>query len=370
MHRSLTDFVKVIAAIAVVGIHATSLSETRFAQTHDYLSLDFLSVFVNQWARFSVPLFIYLSAYGLAASHKSQGTDFLRDYFAFLAKRLPTILVPYLFFSLVSLAMEFSSYQGSALDFAGTAFQKLRTGGADYHLYFLVILAQCYLLFPVLLKFNLGSPGRYRVLTAIILLLVVLFLYRTTSERTLRALGLAHPGWHASFVIYWLPYFMLGIAHARKAPKPLAPLTASVLVILALANVLLDYIHASSLSIPVDYYNHFSRPSVMLYALAVIWFLHSLPQPLPLSTGGMPKAGWGQVIAPLTFSVYLIHPQVLRLVTNYANTLPTVFTWMVVFVLSFGLVYLLTSLTNRLAQKSPVWLTGPLHFFQRCLGLR
>ncbi len=93
MPRSLTDLFKVIAAVAVVGIHATSLSETRFAAAHNFDSLDFLSVVVNQWARFSVPLFIYFSGYGLTISQKqTEDIGLFKTWLAFLGRRLPTIL--------------------------------------------------------------------------------------------------------------------------------------------------------------------------------------------------------------------------------------------------------------------------------------
>lgn len=409
MQRNITDTAKVFAAIAVVGIHATSLAESNFFLRHSFLSLDFLGVLVNQIARFSVPLFLYLSAYGLAKSEKKNEHGFAAAYANFLWKRLPTILVPYFFFSGISLALEFHNYRGTTTDLASLIVNKLRIGAADYHLYFLVILAQCYLLFPLLTRISRAYPGGYRAATWLALLLVAGFLYKGSSEFLLPKLGLSHPGWHASFVIYWLPYFMLGILHAHR-PTPtaisavtekVAPVTnysqlwksiaASVFVALTLALVVSEYIYYSRQGSPVDYYNHFSRPSVMLYALAVVYLLHALiPAPSPegrrekeLTTPSPSgRGGWGvrpflrslsqrvAELAPLTFSVYLIHPQILRVLTNYAAGLPSIFTWMITVALTFTIVYGLTLLTDKAAQKSPVWLTGPVQFLQRCLGLR
>ncbi|HRP70859.1 MAG TPA: acyltransferase family protein, partial [Turneriella sp.] len=113
MLRTTTDWAKVIAALAVVGIHSTSSAETNFALQHNYASLDFLGVLVNQWARFSVPLFIYLSAYGLSRSTKIGESGFGGNYAAFVKKRLPTILVPYFFFSGIAIAMEFHSWMSA-----------------------------------------------------------------------------------------------------------------------------------------------------------------------------------------------------------------------------------------------------------------
>lgn len=284
MPRSLTDLAKVIAAIAVVGIHATSSAEKAFAGQHAFVSADFAAVLVNQWARFSVPLFLYLSAFGLSQS-KPLG------YFSFLKKRLPTILIPYFFFSALAFALDFRNLTPA------NVLERLLKGGADYHLYFLVILAQCYLLFPLLVRIYNGSVTGYRMLTFAALLIVVLLLYRTSSERVLGYFGLSHPGWHASFCIYWLPYFMLGIWHAKAPPAPWGFFTAVSAVAVSLGMVLTDYITASYESIPVDYYNHFSRPAVALYTLAVIYLLWAtseaetrrrvtLPDPLSLRRGG------------------------------------------------------------------------------------
>ncbi len=368
MRRSLTDLFKVIAAVAVVGIHATSQSETRFAAAHNFDSLDFLSVVVNQWARFSVPLFIYFSGYGLTISQKqTEDIGLFKTWLAFLGRRLPTILVPYLFFSSLALALEFHSYTGPADVLWNSIATKLRTGGADYHLYFLVILAQCYLLFPVLSKFARGQTTSFTLATWLALILVSGLLYKGSSEILLGKLGVTHPGWHASFVVYWLPYFMLGGLHALEPPRAVHRVPMTIALIVAQAIVLFEYIHYSWQATPVDYYNHFSRPSVMFYALIVIWWLHS-----QTDRWGRLKStpSVGEKLAPLTFSVYLIHPQVLRLVTNYLPGLPTLFGWMLVVVTTFVLVYGLTLLTNKAHEKGPGFLTGPVQFLQRCIGLR
>lgn len=421
MQRQITDSTKVIAAIAVVGIHATSTAESNFFLRHDFFSLDFFGVLVNQCARFSVPLFIYLSAYGLAKSEKKSDTTFISTYFHFLWKRLPTILVPYFFFSGIALALEFHSHRGITAELAVLVVNKLRIGAADYHLYFLVILAQCYLLFPLLARIARAFPGGYRTATWLALFLVAGLLYKGSSEWLLPKLGLTHPGWHASFVIYWLPYFMLGILHAHQPPfskisvvkensntpvtnNPQLWKSISIAggVAITLAYVVGEYTYYSRQGSPVDYYNHFSRPSVMLYALAVVYLLHSLPHPpvppvhnvergvearskpalrhrlAPLSTLWrrlrlcFQRGAGGEVarLAPLTFSVYLIHPQILRVLANYAAGLPSVFTWLIAVAVTFPIVYGLTLLTNKATQKSPVWLTGPVQFLQRCLGLR
>jgi probable poly-beta-1,6-N-acetyl-D-glucosamine export protein len=362
VQRSLTDFAKIIAAIAVIGIHATSTAESQFAATHEYLSLDFAAVVVNQWARFSVPVFIYLSAYGLTKSYRQAEASFISTYFQFIIKRLPTILVPYFAFSAIAL------WLNSANLTTADALIKLVHGGADYHLYFLVILAQCYLLFPILIKLEALNPRRFSWLVLGTFLLVVLLLYKTTSERVLPILGLKHPGWHASFCIYWLPYFLLGILHGRREPTPWKLRSALAASAISLTLVLYDYNYYSLMKTPVDYYNHFSRPYVALYALSIIYLLHTLSA--RMAERHAPAGAWISTLSGLTFSVYLIHPQVLRVLNIWGVQWPDLIKWLCTVGAAFLLVYLVTRGTIWLSERTPAIIKSPLHFVQRALGLR
>ena len=128
-------------------------------------------------------------------------------------------------------------------------------------------------------------------------------------------------------------------------------------VVLALGMVLADYILASRQGIPVDYYNHFSRPAVALYALAVIYSLHAW--------GGQGTAIIARIshLAGLTFTVYLIHPQILRIFNAYFAYWPSLAVWAATVVVSFGLVYVVKKSLEKI--ESP-----PVQFIQRALGLR
>ncbi|HRP70858.1 MAG TPA: acyltransferase, partial [Turneriella sp.] len=242
---------------------------------------------------------------------------------------------------------------------------QILTGTADYHLYFLVILAQCYLLFPFLLKFRHSYGKTYLWSTWTIFAAIVFLLYKGTSEWVLPRLGLTHPAWHASFVVYWLPYFMLGILHGTM-PMEAKPYRRSLFVLAfllcaaALALVFVEYDSYSRLGTPVDYYNHFSRPTVVLYTLAIIGLLFALPRSVET------KGGHGERLAALTFAVYLIHPQVLRIVTPSMLFLPSL-----VAIATFVLVYIFTALIKKASNaNNPALLRKTAGLLQRCLGLR
>jgi peptidoglycan/LPS O-acetylase OafA/YrhL len=105
----------------------------------------------------------------------------------------------------------------------------------------------------------------------------------------------------------------------------------------------------------------------MLYALAVVWWLHCQSD----SRGKLKLTPTvGERLAPLTFAVYLLHPQILRLVNNFLPALPTFFGWLLVVLATFLLAYGMRLLTNKALEKASGFLIGPLRLLQRCLGLR
>ncbi|MCX7632359.1 MAG: acyltransferase [Turneriella sp.] len=362
MPRTLTDAAKVIAAIAVVAIHATSGAELHYAAHQEIASWDFVAVALNQWARFSVPLFLYLSGYGLA---KSSASIRLAGYLQFLRQRVPGILVPYLFFASLALLPEFYGFlrqgKGELTAFLAIAWRKFYTGTADYHLYFLVILLQCYLLFPLWQELSRHATF-YRFIVWLSLLLVTALLYRGSSEFLLAQMGLRHPGWHAAFAIYWLPYFMLGIAHAHQPPQNRHGILFALAVFLGFILVLWDYVRSAAENLPPDYYNHFSRPAVVFYTLSTIYWLHTFRNFSARWLDGVSQ------YARFTFTVYLIHPTLLRGWLAIFPQAHSLVMWLLTTATAFATSYALTLLVQKLAARQAT--TKVANQLARLLGLR
>ena len=100
--------------------------------------------FVHLLASFGVPLFLLVSARALLQGyHAALGG--LRGWVAFVARRAQRLLPAYLAWSLLSLAAHDTSVFTSPLDLAGT----LLLGGADIHFYFVPLVFQLYLLWPI-----------------------------------------------------------------------------------------------------------------------------------------------------------------------------------------------------------------------------
>jgi probable poly-beta-1,6-N-acetyl-D-glucosamine export protein len=133
------QFAKAIAILAVVFLHFLS---SLFSQTI-YTQSDYRLVFIilNQICRFSVPLFLALSGFGLARKYQSQTLSIK----GFIVDRAKKLLPAYLIWSLIlAAAFKISNtwYRGGVNFWSGILF-----GEVDYHLYFVPLIFQLYLFF-------------------------------------------------------------------------------------------------------------------------------------------------------------------------------------------------------------------------------
>lgn len=146
------NYMRGICMLGVIGIHVGSVALTT--PTPNLALVAVLEIL----SRFSVPAFFFLSAFGMFMSQPVNGPFVYKDY---LKRRLRTVLVPYLAWSL------FYMVYVSVLSHNWQLFQPypfVRTlwyGLAMYHIYFLVILLWFYFLMPLwrpLLRFLDKKP--------------------------------------------------------------------------------------------------------------------------------------------------------------------------------------------------------------------
>jgi surface polysaccharide O-acyltransferase-like enzyme len=142
-------YYKAICMLAVLFIHTTSVA-TRIGL--DGLSL-YMITFVNRGLQWAVPAFIMISAFIHIYLYMNRDITSIR-WLEFFRKRLLTILIPYLVFSILYfLYREWTVSQYITYFDAIKGFiKKIITGKAYFHLYFVIIITQFYLIFPILLK--------------------------------------------------------------------------------------------------------------------------------------------------------------------------------------------------------------------------
>ncbi len=132
------DILKIIACIAVVLIHITSDAIFKYTQGSE---LQIFVVILNSIVKFAVPCFVFLSGYALFRTYKYKKIY----YKEFIKKRLSVILVPYIIWTVIYYFLYvYRGYYPLSIPFF---IKGLILGDMSYHLYFMVIIIQFYLLF-------------------------------------------------------------------------------------------------------------------------------------------------------------------------------------------------------------------------------
>lgn len=134
------DALRVFAILGVLIIHLTT-------KTLGVIGLDPnlapFSLFLNQTARFAVPLFFFISGFVLELNYKEK-----LSYGMFFKKRASRIIIPFIFWSCFYYLLGHTFPQLFSFGFLLTLIQ----GKASYQLYFIPTLILFYIFFPFLHK--------------------------------------------------------------------------------------------------------------------------------------------------------------------------------------------------------------------------
>lgn len=146
-----------IACFAVMIVHISATGVT------DYIQGSFphiVMTILNRSLKFTTPVFIFLS--GMTGFYGYRNKQF--KYFEFLRKRLPKVLIPYLIWCII---YYFAYIRMGFYVFDIKFFVKsIVEGTMSYHLYFVIIIIQLYLLGPIF--YNLVKNSQKRIVLLVI----------------------------------------------------------------------------------------------------------------------------------------------------------------------------------------------------------
>lgn len=134
------EYMRGVSMLGVVGIHVGS---QYLANPSPNLALVALFEIAT---RFAVPIFFFISAFGLFY-HIDMDAPF--DYAKFLRRRAQTVLVPYLVWSVFYMLHYTVLYRDTMLLHVSVFARYIFYGFGSYQLYFMVILLWFYLLMPL-----------------------------------------------------------------------------------------------------------------------------------------------------------------------------------------------------------------------------
>ena len=138
------DLFRGVCILAVIAIHMTSDPVVKLSP---YPRVHFIYFAINLACSFAVPAFLFLSAFVLFYNYQGRWT--LATGKTFFAKRLLYTVVPYLVWSVLYYAGNQLSQGENVFLHIDQFFYHLLTGKNYAHLYYIIIIVQFYLLFPV-----------------------------------------------------------------------------------------------------------------------------------------------------------------------------------------------------------------------------
>ena len=201
------DWARAVGMLAVVMIHASSTFALRWSRFTFWGVTP--ALLCNQASRFAVPLFFLLSGLGLGLGQRKVK---LPDFWL---RRLRRVGLPYLLWTLFYF---FWNHRGPAFfSSLGELGGALLWGSADSHLWFIAVLLQLYLLYPLLRLCMDRLEGLTLAVSFLLSLFCTLVIYVP-----LPLTGWWRPQLWRLFPT-WLFYFALGMA---VTPERLEKLTA------------------------------------------------------------------------------------------------------------------------------------------------
>lgn len=134
------EYIRGISMLGVIGIHVGSqYVQNPAANIHLLALLEIVT-------RFSVPIFFFISAFGMFYNMDLQAPFVYKD---FLKRRMKTVLIPYVVWSLFYILHYVASTGDASPLNPFTIGFDLFFGTASYQLYFMVILLWFYLMMPL-----------------------------------------------------------------------------------------------------------------------------------------------------------------------------------------------------------------------------
>lgn len=340
------DLLKIVACVLVVVIHTTASGVTGYLPGS---WLQRLAIGINSVSQFAVPAFIFASGFGLAARYR--GKERVDGLLGFWGRRIETVLLPYLIWSLIYLILQ-QRFMGICYGAAGMV-KLILNGGAFYHLYFMVILIQLYLVFPLLLalrrrfggglwrpggdrgskgpKGSLGSHGSFGsrglwgerglgdearpegargvVFSLDIAIVAVLYLLYAFWLRR-------YVPFSDRFFMTYLPFFYAGMVTFERPPR------ATLLTVFGIAGAVAfaDYLVGRlALYRSITPMTMLSMPLAWeIYSLSIVMLLLAWFKAININEK---LGGWVSRLSGVTFDVYLAHPLILFFVSRWSQAI-------------------------------------------------
>ncbi|WP_211745821.1 acyltransferase [Paenibacillus sp. Marseille-Q4541] len=313
-------------------------------------------------SKFAVPAFIFITGMVLFYNYE--------DRFAsrtFLKRRVTDIFLPYILWSVIYICFNIWRTSGPAGFYSfdiGKSLLQLLTGKSSYHLWYIIMIMQLYLLFPFIRIAILKLKNKYKETTLLLLLLImgvvylILMYYRGRIGEWAAIANI--PGitpWFTTYadrnVLFFFFYFLLGAAAGLYPNLWQSIVWKSRMVMIPLFILFSGYYvyELSSLFLTPEglkiNFNRVSllRPDMALYLVISLFVCYLAAMLLPKGFFSRALA----VMGSLSFGAYLMHALMLvfsyqiekALYSSWSVTLQMLMTFLIASLLSLGMTRLI-----------------------------
>lgn len=322
-------FLRALACVAVLIVHVTATHYYIHEQTFNWLTL-----FLNQISRFGTPMFAVISGFLLFYQVHKRGFNFNK----FLKSRTAKLIMPFFFWSIFYLL--FKKYVLNVQITVNPSFVFDFIMGNSYaHLYFISLVIQFYILFPLLQMIR--TKLAWWITTMLALAIHVYFSSFSISNPTT---FIEHFINHRAFFPSWIFYFMFGGLLAVYWDSLVQRISKfrNVFIILNVTVVIGAVIEYNMMgSIPANRITNLINIPILALSIISIYGLLDRWK----STRQLLK-----LIGTLSMGIYLIHPVVLFV---FAELLP-IWMWQTrYFPIVFCAIFIVTILVVKLIQLLP-----------------
>lgn len=311
------DILKAIAIILVVGCH------TYHNKTVDLTIINISQIIVRSICNCAVPIFLSISGYLVVQSVERYYTTNNFEFYQYLKTKTQRVYIPCLIYSVGWFILDLPN-MNSFTDFLKRIIIFFLCGYSIY--YFVIVIMQCYILSPVLIKnprFSLIASG---VLSMATITLTSYIIYIRKIDLPL--IVYAGPSY------LWIFFFMLGIFF-RKFGYLKSSIRGGVIALVGLGLQIVEvyYIHEYTGSSVVGI-----KPSSFIFSIGIIMLLFSNRiRSVLLNALNYKFIKW---LGINSFTVYLLHMYPLLIINYYYNTEIWSIEWILCLSITVGIVHI------------------------------
>lgn len=300
-------FLRAMAILGVINIHVSNLIINEMS---DINFLTFLYYSINVFSGFAVPLFVAVS--GFVLFNKYKGSFSLRIFYK---KRFLSIVPQYIFITIFAFLFLYigkisfdKTWNFTVIDII----YHFLTGDTYYHLWFVVLIIQLYILYPVIEKVFTKSVENHRISGLLFFLFIVQIVYWIFSIQETFLIG------RMTIFLGYLFYFVLGMYgryNYLECKKRVMTLKYPYLIFLGLLSATILGIFWSYLIPDLNQiFNVIHIVEDLLYFILI--FILCLYIALKISRWVPNLTSRGlHIIGSFSFGIYLIEPFILAGVT-------------------------------------------------------